>query len=515
MISDDGLTGSPDDGLDPGPALREFIGYALATGLIDAVDVDWAVNRVLEVLRLSDPGSWSDQRAEDEDRNAAPDADTAVAGLLDVAVASGHIADTPGQRDLLDAALFGALLPAPRAVVSAFWRSHALNPAAATDDFYRMSVDSNYIHAARSQANPMWQQGTSYGPMTLTINLAKPEKDPRDIAAAAATGPSVGYPKCLLCPQNEGYAGRADHPARQNLRLIPVELGGQRWALQYSPYLYYPEHCIVLDRQHRPMRLTRGTFDRLLQFVSVFPHYFVGSNADLPIVGGSILTHDHFQGGRHRFPIEAAAVLQRLRGPGGVEADILVWPLATVRLRADRPELLAEAGHAILTAWRSHDDPEAGVAAFTGEVPHNTVTPIARFREDHYELDVVLRNNRTSEQHPDGIFHPHAQIHPVKRENIGLIEVMGLAVLPGRLAADIPQLAQALTTGEIPPDLAAHRPMLEGIAADQSADPADLVRNAVGEYFVTGLEHCGVFGPAEQSLAHWERFLKPLGYQPG
>lgn len=510
MSVGDSAMSSPE--FDPGPALADFIGYALTAGLITDLDVDWAVNRVLEVLRLPDPGSPVPGTARARVLGEIS-ADEAVAGLLEVAVSSGRIPDTPGQRDLLDAALFGSLLPAPRVVIADFWQAYQSSPEAATDAFYRMSVASNYIHAARSETNPQWRQDTRYGPMTLTINLAKPEKDPRDIAAAVASGPSSGYPQCLLCPQNEGYAGRIDHPARQNLRLIPLELAQQPWALQYSPYLYYPEHCIVLDRQHRPMQLTRETFVRLLQFIEKFPHYFVGSNADLPIVGGSILSHDHFQGGRHRFPIEDAAMLEQLTGPAGIEAEVLLWPLATVRLRADDPHQLAMAGYEMLAAWRGYDDSEARVRSSTSGVPHNTVTPIARQRDGRFELDVVLRNNRTDAEHPDGIFHPHAQIHPVKRENIGLIEVMGLAVLPARLAADIPRLAQALTTGDVPEDLAAHAPMLNGIVAAPAVDTEELVRQAVGEYFVTGLEHCGVFGEAETSVAHWRRFLRPLGYQ--
>lgn len=500
------------DALDPGPALAQFLAYALDRGLITPTETRWAVNRVLEVLRLDAPGSWNGQPAS----ATPPDAESAVAGLLEVAVAHGRIEDTQGQRDLLDAAIFGALMPSPATVVAAFYEQLADDPENATDTFYRMSVDTNYIHAARSQANPRWRQSTPYGEMDITINLAKPEKDPRDIAAAAAraTSPAAtAYPQCLLCRENEGYAGRVDHPARQNLRLIPLQLAGRPWALQYSPYLYYPEHCIVLDSVHQPMRLTTETFTRLLDFITLVPHYFLGSNADLPIVGGSILSHDHFQGGHYRFPIEDARGLASFTSADGVQAQVLNWPLATVRLTCADPVLLARTGMEMLASWRQYDDPSVGVVSSTSGTPHNTVTPIARRVGDDYQLDIVLRNNRTSAEHPDGIFHPHAEIHPVKRENIGLIEVMGLAVLPGRLAADIPRLAAVLGGEPMPSDLVGHAPMLSAIPSG-SPDAEQAVRDAVGQYFVTGLEHCGVFGPGAAALPAWQRFLAHLGFRP-
>ena len=500
--------------IDPGPALADFVGYVLERGLIASGDTDWAVNRTLEVLHLDTPGSWAGRASSPPPR----DADSAVAGLLEVGVATQRIGDTTGQRDLLDAALFGALMPPPSAVADAFFERLAADPVAATDAFYRMSVDANYIHAARSESNPRWRQPTAYGDMDITINLAKPEKDPRDIAAAAsmASGAAgaAAYPQCLLCRQNEGYAGRLDHPARQNLRLVPLELAGRPWALQYSPYLYYPEHCIVLDSVHQPMRLTRETFARLLDFVTLVPHYFLGSNADLPIVGGSILSHDHFQGGRYRFPIEDAEVLERFVSPDGVVAEVLNWPLATVRLTSADPNLLGDTAMAVLTGWRHYDEPATGVVSHTGDTPHNTVTPIARRQGRDYQVDIVLRNNRTSAEHPDGIFHPHAEIHPVKRENIGLIEVMGLAVLPGRLASDMPRLAQVLQGEPMPDDLVAHQPMVAAMDA-AATDAEGAVRNAVGQYFVSGLEHCGVFGVASAALPPWRRFLDHLGYRPG
>jgi len=514
----------PGPALDPAPALEGLLAYALRSGLIGHDDEMWAVNRILEVLRIDAPGSratvsrapGSDApggRVLGSDVEAGPSADEAVAPLLDFAVATGLIPDTPGRRDLLDAAIFGALMPRPTEVIRSFWADFQTDPRRATDAFYRLSVAANYIHADRSDRNPRWTYASRFGEIDMTINLAKPEKDPRDIIAAGATAAS-GYPLCLLCPQNEGYAGRIDHPARQNLRLIPLEFHGEPWALQYSPYLYYPEHCIVLSQRHVPMQMTRMTFTRLLDFVGMFPEYFLGSNADLPIVGGSILSHDHFQGGRYEFPIERASTVATLDGPHGVKAELLNWPLATVRLTGADADVLGDLGFAILQAWRGHDEPETDVVAVTDQ-PHNTVTPIARRSGRDFQLDVVLRNNRTSAEHPDGIFHPHAEIHPVKKENIGLIEVMGWAVLPGRLATDIPRLAGALRERVVPHDLAAHQPMLDAIRTrgGDLGDPETAVRSAVGEYFVTGLEHCGVFGDPHEATDRWLRLLEPLGFR--
>ncbi|MCB0916316.1 MAG: UDP-glucose--hexose-1-phosphate uridylyltransferase [Actinobacteria bacterium] len=497
------------DVLDPGPAIADLVGYAITTGLVADGDARWAVNRIIEVLRLDDVGTYHGPTI----APPPPTADDALAGALDLGVATGLIEDTAGRRDLLDAALMGALMAPPSVVTAEFWHRYAAAPEAATDYFYRLSEMSNYIHAARVARNPRWVYPSRYGDLDMTINLAKPEKDPRDIIAAGKAAAS-GYPTCLLCPENEGYAGRLDHPGRQNLRLIELELAGSPWFFQYSPYVYYPEHCIVLSAAHEPMRLTRVTFTRLLQFVDQFGAYFIGSNADLPIVGGSILSHDHFQGGRYEFPIERAAAVAELEAPHRMRAQVVDWPLSVLRITGSDPELLADTGFAVLEAWRGHDVPATGVRAWTGDTPHNTVTPIARRAGSDFQLDVVLRNNRTSAQHPDGIFHPHAEIHPVKKENIGLIEVMGLAVLPARLAADIPRLAAAHAGEvELADDLAAHRPMLDAIPVG-SLDAEQAVRSAVGAYFTAGLEHCAVLGPASSSVPYWAELLAPLGFRP-
>lgn len=494
-------------------ALAELLAYAVQSGLIEHTDVCWARNRLLDVLDVAGVGGTSGTPTPSAYRPSNESVDELLAPLLTDAAERGLIEDTPGQRDLLDAEIMGAITARPSEVISEFHRNYRAGPAVATDAFYRLCIANNYIHKERTDTNPHWRHPSRYGDLEITINRAKPEKDPRDIAAASRA-PASGYPSCLLCRENEGFRGRADHPGRGNLRLVPLPLAGSTWYLQYSPYLYYPEHCIVLSETHVPMRLTSQTFVRLLDFVTDFPHYFLGSNADLPIVGGSILGHDHFQGGRHGFPMDSAATLGRWSHPDGTVADVLDWPLATVRLTHSDRELLQRHGNALLTTWRGHDEPETKVVHATAGVAHNTVTPVVRRAGPDYQLDVVLRNNRTAAEHPDGIFHPHAEIHPVKRENIGLIEVMGLAVLPGRLARELAVLADVLTDGRpTPPEVAHHDRMLTDLRS-RTGDPGDLLRAAVGDYFVTGLEHCGVFGIGEAALPRWQRLLAPLGWRP-
>lgn len=496
-------------------SLEPLLDYAEATGLITVEDRIWARNVLLDLLGLSAPpgANITPSTITRPGASRSPSsADEVLAPILDDAVQRGLIEDTPDQRDALDASIMGALTPRPSVVIDTFWDDYDVSPAAATDGFFDMCVANNYVHAERTARNPQWRHATDYGELILTVNLAKPEKDPRDIAAAR-NAPESGYPECLLCAQNEGYAGRPDHPARQNLRLIPLALADESWFLQYSPYQYYFQHCIVLRAQHVPMQLTRLTFTRLLEFVTEFPNYFLGSNADLPVVGGSILNHDHFQGGRFRFPMQDARPLASWRR-GELRAQVLDWPLSAVRLSGSDPQVVGDAGFELLQVWRHHDEPESDVRAFTGDTPHNTVTPVAHRIGDGYQLDVVLRNNRTSAEHPDGIFHPHAEIHPVKRENIGLIEVMGLAVLPGRLAAEMAQLAAALDRGgELPPELAKHAPMVAQLPiSGESAEKA--IHRAVGDYFTRGLEHCGVFGHGPAALRRWERLLGPLDWRP-
>jgi UDPglucose--hexose-1-phosphate uridylyltransferase len=493
------------------PALGRLLNHALHTGLTAAEDVAYARNRVLEVLRIED----YDLVAESRDDPGGPlvgtpgNIDDLLRPLLEDAVVRGLITpDTVTQRDLWDSAVMGCFVQRPSAIARHFWDTYAVEPAAATGWYHQQAVASNYIRASRTDQNVSWRQPTAYGEMDLTINVSKPEKDPRDIIAAAREQ-AAGYPQCLLCRENEGYAGRADHPARQNLRLIPMDLLRERWYLQYSPYRYYNEHCIVLSDEHRPMRIDRHTFERLAAFTGMFPHYLIGSNADLPIVGGSILSHDHFQGGRFEFAMDRARRL-RTEERGDLEISILHWPLAVIRLSGPDDAVIGMATD-ILVAWREHSDPDFNIQAFTDEVPHNTITPIARRTEGRLRLDLVLRNNRTTPAHPDGLFHPHAQIHPIKKENIGLIEVMGLAVLPGRLEHEFEAVAHALSEGgDLSGDLAGHGPMLEELRSEggPDADPLTLTRHAAGAYFVRGLEHCGVFG--DDPVTGIGRFLEML-----
>ena len=470
--------------------VEDLLAYAVDRGLIQSTDVAYARNRVLEVLRIQD------YDLPDEPGRPTADVDDLLAPLLDDAVARGVLAaDTTTCRDLLDTAIMGCLVPAPAHVVARFDADHAVDPVLATDAFHRMSVDGNYIRVGRTDRNIRWEQQTRYGPMTMTINVSKPEKDPHQIAAAASQG-SDTYPRCLLCRENEGFAGNARQPARQNLRLVPVVLQDETWFLQYSPYAYFDEHCIVLSEHHRPMRIDANTFERLAQFTSWLPHYLVGSNADLPIVGGSILSHDHFQGGRYEFPIERARTLWSTTRDE-VEVEVLDWPLAVLRVTG-RDRAVIDFCRRVLDVWRTYEAPQRGVMSSTAGTPHNTITPIARRVPGGLRMDLILRNNRTDEVHPDGIFHPHEQVHVIKKENIGLIEAMGLAILPGRLAGDLDGVAMAYTTGtDLPGELTAYAPLLEelrlrGVVADE-AKAREITHQLAGEYFVRGLEHCGVF----------------------
>ena len=487
-------------------ALGDLLVYGVNTGLIEAGDVAYVRNRVLEVLRLSD----YDLAAEGTGAEAS--IDELLAPLLDDAAARGLIEpDTATQRDLWDTAIMGCFVQRPSWVQHRFWDDYRTSPELATERFHSDAVASNYIRVTRTDRNVTWQQPSKYGVLDITINLSKPEKDPRDIIAAAKTSAEASYPACLLCRENEGYAGRADHPARQNLRLVDLELTGERWFLQYSPYRYYNEHCIVLSEEHRPMVISPATFRRLADFTAVLPHYLAGSNADLPIVGGSILSHDHYQGGNYEFPMDRAQTLWT-QERDGVTVSVLNWPLAVIRLSGEDEPVLALADR-VLAAWRDYSDELRGVLAYSGDTPHNTITPISRRVDGLLRLDLVLRNNRTTDEHPDGIYHPHLEIHPIKKENIGLIEVMGLAVLPDRLQTELQLVAQALLSGEeLPESAAVHAPMLELLRAQGPASSAEealnRARDAAGSFFVRGLEHCGVFG--DDVVAGCREFLQTV-----
>ena len=406
--------------------IDSLVSYGMNCGLIQPEDHTLIVNRLLEALHKDDYTPSDEPQTEDLEE--------ILGGLLDYACANGVCEDNITARDLFDTKLMGLLTPMPREVIASFREKYAQNPVEATDWYYKLSCDSDYIRRYRIQKDMRWKYESPYGQMDITINLSKPEKDPKAIAAAK-NAPQSGYPKCQLCCENEGYAGRMNHPARQNHRIIPIEVAGQEWCLQYSPYVYYNEHCIVFNKKHIPMKIDRSAFEKLLSFVTAFPHYFVGSNADLPIVGGAILSHEHFQGGHYTFAMETAPIREKVSFAGfeDVQAGIVNWPMSVIRLTGADPVRIADLAEKILACWRGYSDEAVGVVAFSDGEPHNTITPIARRRGADYELDLVLRCNISSGEHPLGVFHPHADKHHFKKENIGLIEVMGLAVLPSRL----------------------------------------------------------------------------------
>lgn len=489
-------------------AIADLIGYALHTRLIEPADQVWAVNRLLPALGLD---AWEEMPAAER-----PLGDI-LQGLSDWAAVHHLIEDDQTGRELFDTELMGRLTPRPSQVVRAFWDNYKVSPQTATDWFYRFCMDTNYIRRDRIARDVKWKAATPYGELDITINLSKPEKDPRAIAAAK-TAPQSGYPRCALCRQNEGYAGRLNHPARQNHRVIPVTINGENWFFQYSPYVYYNEHCIVLNGSHTPMKIDRAAFCKLLDFVRQFPHYFVGSNADLPIVGGSILSHDHFQGGRYTFAMEKAPIEQPVVFPGfeDIEAGIVKWPLSVIRISGICQERLVELAVRILTAWRCYTDEDAFIFAETEGEPHNTITPIARRREDRYELDLVLRNNIATPEYPLGVFHPHQELHHIKKENIGLIEVMGLAVLPSRLKQEMAALADALVTGrDICQDelLAKHADWAEELKTRYTftaQNAEEILQQEIGKVFATVLEHAGVFKCTPEGRIAFHKFIKSV-----
>ena len=437
--------------------------------------------------------------------------------LLDWAVENGRIEDGTTSRDLFDTELMGRLTHQPSQVIRAFRTRYEESPEAATDWYYQFSQDTDYILRYRIAKDVKWVAPTPYGDLDITINLSKPEKDPRAIAAAK-TAPQGGYPKCQLCRENEGYAGRMNHPARQNHRIIPITIDGKDWFFQYSPYVYYNEHCIVFNGQHVPMKIDRSAFRKLLDFVKQFPHYFVGSNADLPIVGGSILSHDHFQGGRYTFAMEKAPVEKEVSFPGfeNVECGIVKWPMSVIRLRSADDDRLVDLAEKILTTWRGYTDEAAFIFAETDGEPHNTITPIARMRDGKFELDLVLRDNITTEEYPLGVYHPHQELHHIKKENIGLIEVMGLAVQPSRLKGELADLADAFVEGrDIRADeaLEKHNHWAEELKTRYTftkENAMDILQKEVGVVFATVLEHAGVYKCTDEGRTAFLRFINSM-----
>ena len=480
-----------------------LVRYGLEKGLIEPCDQTYITNQLLMTMGLD---SYEYEEA------PALELEDILAGLLDDAVARGVCDDNITAKDLFDTKLMGVLTPLPREVRAKFAALYADDPQKATDWYYTLSQDTDYIRRYRIKKDLRWKTKTDYGDLDITINLSKPEKDPKAIAAAKSA-PQSGYPKCQLCPENEGYAGRMNHPARENHRIVPITVAGADWFLQYSPYVYYNEHCIVFNAAHTPMVIDKSAFAKLLDFVTLFPHYFVGSNADLPIVGGSILSHEHFQGGHYAFPMELSPVEKELTFQGfeDVKAGIVKWPMSVIRLDGPDKDRLVELADKILTAWRGYTDEAAFIFAETDGVPHSTITPIARRRGSDYELDLVLRNNITTDEHPLGVYHPHAELHHIKKENIGLIEVMGLAVLPARLKGELAALEEAILAGApLTGELEKHAPWVEELKTRYTftaENTTAILREEVGQVFAKVLEHAGVYARTPEGQAAFQRFV--------
>ena len=487
--------------------IKQLIEYALDKKLISEEDRIYMTNSLLSALGVA-------EYIEPDEAVTVEPLEDILAALCDYAAEKGLLENNSVvYRDLFDTKLMGAITPFPHEVRSTFAALYAQSPEAATDWYYRFCGDTNYIRRDRIARDRKWTYDSPYGTLDITINLSKPEKDPKAIAAAK-NAPQSDYPKCQLCAENEGYAGRVNHPARQNHRPVPITINDSAWYLQYSPYVYYNEHCIAFNAAHTPMKIDRAAFAKLLDFVAQFPHYFVGSNADLPIVGGSILSHDHFQGGHYTFAMEKAPIDTPLSFDGfaDVQAGIVRWPMSVIRLTADRRERLVELADKILAAWRGYTDEAAVIYAETDGAPHNTITPIARRRGERFELDLVLRNNLTTDEHPLGLYHPHAELHHIKKENIGLIEVMGLAVLPARLKDEMAALKTALLNGDdLRADevLAKHADWADELkkAYTFTADNAEgILEQEIGAVFTRVLEDAGVYKRTADGLAAFLRF---------
>ena len=496
-------------------AIKGLVEYGRNTGLLKEEDEIYARNQILEVLKL-------DEYEEPEGPVENSDLEKILKELLDYACEAGVLeSDSVVYRDLFDTKLMNCLMPRPSEVAAEFWKRYEESPQAATDYFYKLSQDSDYIRRYRVCKDLKWKTATRYGDLDITVNLSKPEKDPKAIAAAKLAKQS-GYPKCLLCMENVGYAGRVNHPARNNHRIITLTINGSRWGFQYSPYVYYNEHCIVFNGQHVPMKIDKAAFIKLFDFVKLFPHYFLGSNADLPIVGGSILSHDHFQGGHYTFAMAKAPIEKHFQMEGfeDVEAGIVFWPMSVLRLRGKDSDRLIDLADIVLKAWREYTDEAAFVYAETDGEPHNTITPIARKNGDMFELDLVLRNNIITEEFPLGVYHPHQELHHIKKENIGLIEVMGLAVLPSRLKKELADLGQAILEGRdirADEELAKHADWVDEFLpkyASITAENVDqILQEEVGLVFARVLEDAGVYKCTEEGRAAFGRFLASVGFQ--
>lgn len=502
-------------------SIIKLVQYGLATGLIGEEDKRYTVNHILELLKIdaiSDEALAQVMEFDTDDKTVVDQLENILSEICDYAYEKGIMEENSiGYRDLFDTKVMGLLVDRPSHVIEKFWNDYREDPVKATDAYYKFSQDTDYIRRYRIRKDMKWVAPTQYGDLDITINLSKPEKDPKAIAAAKLAK-QTAYPKCQLCMENEGYAGRLDHPARENHRIIPVTINDSCWGFQYSPYVYYNEHCIVFNSQHVPMKIERATFAKLFDFVKQFPHYFVGSNADLPIVGGSILSHDHFQGGHYEFAMAKAPVEQEISFAGfeDVKAGIVKWPMSVIRISGPDTERLIQLADKILSAWRGYTDEAAFIFAETEGEPHNTITPIARKRGDQYELDLVLRNNITTEEHPLGVYHPHAELHHIKKENIGLIEVMGLAVLPARLKGEIEGLCRAIVAGEdLRKDeaLEKHADWVDELKKTYTftADNVEeILKKEIGIVFMKVLEHAGVYKCTEEGREAFLRFVESV-----
>ena len=487
--------------------INQLINYGLENQMISLYDVDYSINMLLDLFKLD---CFERTTVEKIDYYLL------IEDMLDYAVKVGLIEDNITERDLFDTKIMNCIMPRPSEVVNKFYQLYDENKQKATQYFYDLSIHSNYIRKARTDKNIKFSHYYKYGDIQISINLSKPEKDPKEIAKAKLAK-STGYPKCLLCKENVGYAGNMNHPARQTHRIIPLDLNGKTYNFQYSPYVYYNEHCIIFNNEHVPMVINRQTFENLFTFIEKFPHYMIGSNADLPIVGGSILTHDHYQGGRHRFPMQDASVIKEIeiKGYENIKVQMVNWPLSTLRLTADDKEVLVDLSDKILNHWINYDDVSCDILSHTNDVRHNTVTPIARMDNNRYQIDIVLRNNRTNDEHPLGIFHPHAKHHHIKKENIGLIEVMGLAVLPARLKDELECLKLCLLKKKCIDDLESlkkHKEWFEYLQTlefdEQSID--EFIEKEVTKKFVSVLENAGVYKMNQKGIEGFTRFVDSL-----
>ena len=499
--------------------IRELVQYGLLTGLVAKEDEIYTTNKLLELFGEEEYPFEFGEEAERTEEEAVKRLPELLTEMMDYAVNKGIMQeDGVVYRDLFDTKIMSCLVGRPGEIIRKFWAEYEKSPEAATEFFYKFSQDTDYIRRYRVCKDEKWIAPTKYGDLDITINLSKPEKDPKAIAAAKLAKQS-GYPKCLLCVENEGYAGRINHPARQNHRIIPITINDSKWGLQYSPYVYYNEHCIVFNSQHIPMKIEHNTFVKLFDFVKQFPHYMLGSNADLPIVGGSILSHDHFQGGHYEFPMAKAEVERTfvVKGFEDVKAGVVNWPMSVIRIWGKDTDRLIALADVILDSWRGYSDEASFVFAETDGEKHNTITPIARKRGEDYELDLVLRNNITTEEHPLGVFHPHANLHHIKKENIGLIEVMGLAVLPARLKKEMADLEDAILTGaDIRKDeiLEKHADWVEEFLPKYQDVNAEnihsIIQKEIGLVFMQVLEDAGVYKRTEEGQAGFDRFIESL-----